>query len=114
LQYKKNSFAVFNGLTLAKIGSFNISDDESDYAYSFSFAPDNSLLIVGTYQGTLLCYKINDNVIDPVPGTIKQNTNSEYIGAISVSSTLQIAAGGSGIALSLYTINDDKSFKLVH
>jgi hypothetical protein len=41
----------------------------------------------------LLSYKIDKKVIDPVPGMTMQNLNQSDVISVSVSSTLQIAAG---------------------
>jgi hypothetical protein len=51
-------------------------------------------LIVGTSSGGLFSYQITNNVIDPTPGVATQNANGRAVDSISVSSNLQIAAGG--------------------
>jgi hypothetical protein len=71
---------------------FLIGDGEA--AISFAFSPDSSFLIVGTLSGRLFSYIITNNVIDPTPGEVIQNANEKAVYSISVSSNLQIAAGG--------------------
>jgi len=66
-----HKFHVFSGITYVKIGDFETIVGDS--AVSFCFAPDNSFLIIGTAKGKLFSYRINDNIIDPTPGTVSQN-----------------------------------------
>jgi hypothetical protein len=92
LGFARNIFNVYNGLNFDLIGEFTTADDA--IAQSFAFAPDNSFLVVGTENGRLFSYRINDNVIDPFPGIVQQNLGGKKIFSISVSPNLQIAAGG--------------------
>jgi hypothetical protein len=59
----------------------------------------------------LLSYKIDKKVIDPVPGMTMQNLNQSDVISVSVSLTLQIAAGGDAgyiTNITLYTLNENK------
>jgi hypothetical protein len=112
LQYGNSSFSVFNGLNFSKLYSIKIPTTLSlDRPMSFSFAPDNSFLVVGTQLGNLLSYRIDNNIIDTTPGKFKNNVIG--IKMLRVSSTLQIAAVNTNNSITFYTLNPDKSWKFI-
>lgn len=84
---------------------------EADTATAFAFsAPATNYLIVGTNNGNLCVFSINNNLVSDC--VVTQNGDTKQITSIAVSSQGFIAVGGAGDTIYFYTLNDQNKLIL--